>query len=277
MFKLGYQAFMMMSIASTYVLYRVKQLSADRPYLAKILGGLIFVVFLIILQTQPTNATQKVASFPFEYFLFIPLFFLIIAIFIFRRKTDLVLSLLFTYILFHLIMLVSVYPFFSFPSYYANLQKSASQNDQNKPKTSLDGQAWLETQYPEDLEIINYINTNIPDQPIILEAQGDSYTDYERISAYTGNPTISGWWVHEWLWRGSPDVVGKRIPDISTIYESSDLVQTRKLLRKYNVKYVVVSQMERKKYPNVNVEKFTQLGTLLFRSSNGFGALYQVD
>jgi len=112
---------------------------------------------------------------------------------------------------------------------------------------------------------------------VILEAQGDSYTDYERISAFTGLPTVAGWWVHQWLWRGSADVVGKRIPDIIEIYEGKDLEKTKNLLKKYHIKYIIVSQLERQKYPNLNEEKFSILGEKIFESSNKLGALYQVN
>jgi len=56
-------------------------------------------------------------------------------------------------------------------------------------------------------------------QPVIVEAQGDSYTDYARISANTGLPTILGWTVHEWLWRGDYSVPAARIDDVRAIYE----------------------------------------------------------
>ena len=130
--------------------------------------------------------------------------------------------------------------------------------------------------YPEDWELVQYINQNIKGQPVILEGQGDSYTDYERISANTGTPTISGCWVQEWLWRGTADVLGKRIPDIISIYESPNIELTKDLLKKYHVKYVVVSQLERKKYTGINEKKFAVIGKKIFQSSNGFGALYQI-
>jgi YYY domain-containing protein len=277
MFKLGYQAFMMMSIASTYVLYRVKQLTPHNPYLTKALAIMVFVVFYVIFQSSKAPTTPSVSAMPLEYLFFVPFIFLIVSIIFYRRSPDTILGLIFTYVLAHLIMLVAVYPFFSFPSYYTSLQKKNPALGQPVVKTSLDGQAWVAPLYSEDLELINYINAHITGQPVILEAQGDSYTDYDVISAYTGNPTISGWWVHEWLWRGSADVVGKRIPDITNIYESTDLSLTKSLLQKYHVKYVIVSQMEHKKYPNLDEEKFNVLGKKIFQSSNGFGALYKLN
>ncbi len=161
----------------------------------------------------------------------------------------------------------SIYPFFSVPSYYGPLNR----------KVQLDGQVWLKTSYPEDNEIINYLNKNEKGQPVILEAQGDSYTDYERISAFTGLPTVAGWWVHEWLWRGSSNIVGKRIPEVVALYESNNINKTKSLIKKYQIKYVVISRLERQKYPNLFEEKWSKIGKLILRSSNGFGALYQVN
>jgi len=207
MFKLGYQAFIMMSIASTFVFYKISYLT---KFFWKIFLKTIFVLMLFF---------------------------------------------------------VLVYPFFAIPSYYGNLKKTPE----------IDGSLWLKDFYPQDKEIIDYLNKHVSGQPVILEAQGDSYTDYERISAFTGLPTVAGWWVHEWLWRGSAEVVGKRIPDIVEIYEGKDIEKTKALLKKYHIKYVVVSQLERQKYPNLNEKKFSLIGKKIFESSNKLGVLYQVN
>ncbi|MEK7109733.1 MAG: DUF2298 domain-containing protein [Patescibacteria group bacterium] len=161
----------------------------------------------------------------------------------------------------------SIYPYFSIPSYYGSLNR----------KVQLDGQDWLKNDFLEDNEIIDYLNKNEKGQPVILEAQGDSYTDYERISAFTGLPTVAGWWVHEWLWRGSSDVVGKRIPEVVSLYESNNIIETKSLIKKYQIKYVVISRLERQKYPNLDEKKWSKIGKLIFKSSNGFGALYRLN
>ncbi len=187
-------------------------------------------------------------------------------IFLIKRKEKLW-SFLYTIIFLTFFFFIALYPSFSIPSYYGDLKRPVQ----------LDGFKWMASAFPEDKEIINYLNTHVVGQPVVLESQGDSYTDFERISAYTGLPTIAGWWVHEWLWRGSSNVVGNRIPDVTTIYESSDQVKTIELLKKYHVSYVVVSKMERQKYPKINEQKFSSIGRLIFKSKDGFGALYQVD
>jgi len=179
-----------------------------------------------------------------------------------RKNVRFILSLVFVFFF----ALIFIYPFYSFPAYYGNLKKIPQ----------LNGIRWLEAFYPEDKEIVDFLNDNIKHQPVILEAQGDSYTDFERISSYTGLPTVAGWWVHEWLWRGSSDVVGKRIPDIIDLYESRDIQKTRELIDKYDIQFVVISRMERDKYKKLYEEKFTTLGNKIFTSTNGFGALYQI-
>ena len=207
MFKLGYQAFSLMGIASIITFYLLKNI---RKTIIYYLASIIYIIFLF---------------FP------------------------------------------SIYPYFSVPSYYGSLNR----------KIQLDGQAWLKENNLEDNEIIDFLNKNEKEQPVILEAQGDSYTDYERISAFTGLPTVAGWWVHEWLWRGSSEVVGKRIPEVVSLYESKDINKTLSLINKYKIKYVVISRLERQKYPNLNEVKWSKIGKLIFKSSDGFGALYQVN
>ncbi len=207
MFKLGYQAFIMMGSASIFAFFQIKILKNKKIRVAL---GVIFI---------------------------------------------------------SLYLLISLYPFFSFPSYYGNLSR----------KVELDGESWMNDVFPQDKEIIDFLNTNIKGQPVVLEAQGDSYTDYNRISAYTGLPTVAGWWVHEWLWRGSSDVVGVKIPDIVNLYESTDLNLTESLIKKYHIKYVVVSGMEKEKYKNLYEEKFLKIGKKIFSSKNKIGALYQLN
>ena len=65
----------------------------------------------------------------------------------------------------------------------------------------LNATAFLETDFVEDAGAIRWLKENIQDSPVVLEANGDSYSNYERVSAMTGLPTVMGWYVHEWLWR----------------------------------------------------------------------------
>jgi len=88
---------------------------------------------------------------------------------------------------------------------------------------------------------------------------------------------VAGWWVHEWLWRGSPDVIGKRIPDVVNIFESEDIQLTKTLVKKYQIKYIIVSRLEKEKYSNLRLEKFNQLGRVIFQTQDKNGLIYQID
>lgn len=159
---------------------------------------------------------------------------------------------------FFLFILVTVYPYFSVNSYFGQLQTYRRLNGLN----------WLNNSYPSDFQAIAWINNNITGQPVILEAQGDSYTDYARVSVNTGLPTVIGWPVHEWLWRGSYDEAGRRLPEVTDLYESSDLNLTKQLIQKYNIEYVFIGSLERQKYTKLDEIKFQKLGTIVFQDKS---------
>jgi len=163
------------------------------------------------------------------------------------------------------LLLVLVYPYLAINSYYGNL----------KTYHGLDGIKYLKNLYATDYQAILWINKNIKRQPVILEAQGDSYTDYARVSSNTGLPTVLGWTVHEWLWRGSYDIPSPRIEEVQKMYESEDLEETKNLLKKYKVSLVFLGDLERQKYPNLNEGKFKTLGKVIYQ--NGNTIIYKID
>ena len=154
-----------------------------------------------------------------------------------------------------LISLVLIYPYFAITSYFGDL----------KVQKSLDGISYLRTLYPQDYQAILWIQENISGQPVILESQGDSYTDYGRISANTGLPTPLGWTVHEWLWRGDYSFPQSRLEDVRLMYEGS-LEQIKLLTNKYNVSLVYVGGLEREKYPNLNGNNYRKIGNTIYKN-----------
>ena len=165
------------------------------------------------------------------------------------------------------LFLVSIYPIFSVRSYFNSLRHYEG----------IFGMAWFQKQYPDDWAAIQWLNlrsTTYDLPPVIVEADGDSYTDYDRFSAFTGLPTVIGWAVHEWLWRGSYDVVAPRREEVRKIYESEDLAETKEILMKYSVQYVVVGTFEREKFKELQERKFGELGERVF--TRGQTAIYRV-
>ena len=90
----------------------------------------------------------------------------------------------------------------------------------------------------------------------IVEAVGDDYSDYGRISAGSGLPTVLGWKGHERQWRGSSRLFDGREEDVAQIYRSDDPVEALRLLQHYDVRYVYVGRRERESYGEIGMEKF---------------------
>lgn len=153
------------------------------------------------------------------------------------------------------VFLVSIFPIFAVRSYFGELKKYES----------IYGLGWLEREMPDSALAMDWLNTQ-PKDAVIVEAAGDSYTDYNHISSFTGLPTITGWAVHEWLWRGSFDIVSPRQEEVRTIYESTDVQAVRSILDFYHVRYVIVGTKEREKYPNLQETKFLRLGRVAFQA-----------
>ncbi len=151
------------------------------------------------------------------------------------------------------------YPRTGFPSYYANWENPRG----------LDGLAWLKRDEPEAYAMIGWLGTK-PGRPIIVEAVGESYTVNNRISAFTGLPTVVGWRVHEWLWRGGFEIPGDRSEEVRKIYEEPETAMAKQILKKYKVNYIIVAARERETYAAINELQLQSLGTKVFTSGAGY-------
>ena len=142
----------------------------------------------------------------------------------------------------------------------------------NKRYRGLNSGVYLMDENFDDYEATNWINENIEGRPVLLEANGSSYTYYERVSTITGLPTILGWRTHEWLWQstsadgGVPQIVTEREKDIETIYTSQDISEVKRLLDKYKVEYVYVGGCEREKFEETGnfLESLLKLGSVCY-------------
>jgi uncharacterized membrane protein len=142
----------------------------------------------------------------------------------------------------------------------------------------LNATAFLETDFPEDVAAIQWLKENVTGSPVVLEANGDSYTGYERVSAMTGLPTILGWYVHEWLWRNDVADLNEKSADVETIYTSQDVEAVKTLLSQYNVSYIFVGSMEREKYGDaLNEETLNTLGSVVFQDENSDTYILKLD
>lgn len=160
--------------------------------------------------------------------------------------------------IFLLVFLIhSTYSYYAIKSNYGGL----------KDFQGLDGMVWYQNRYPDTFNAIDWLNNNVKGQPVILEAVGDSYTDFNMVSSATGFPTVEGWIVHEWLWRGGYDQPAARQQDVEAIYQSVDVDSLRPLVQKYSIDYILVGDKEFEKYPNLNQENIAQISELVFQSN----------
>jgi len=102
--------------------------------------------------------------------------------------------------------------------------------------------------YPQtDYQGVEFLRS-LP-QGVIAEAVGGSYSPtHGRMATYTGYPTILGWDYHEVQWRGGWDLVMPRKQDVADLYCTGQWDLARSLLEKYDVRYLVVGDVEHSTY-----------------------------
>ena len=91
----------------------------------------------------------------------------------------------------------------------------------------------------------------------LLEAVGDDYSNYGRISSSTGFPTMLGWKFHEYQWRGSQKPYAGREELVEDIYSSDDPAYVAMLLDEAEIRYVYVGARERNSYGAEHLVGFT--------------------
>ncbi|MBI2867163.1 MAG: hypothetical protein HYX97_02360 [Chloroflexi bacterium] len=121
---------------------------------------------------------------------------------------------------------------------------------------TLDGLNFVRAFDPGEYEALQELPRLIKGQPVILEAVGDDYSDFARVSGRTGIPTLIGWVGHEHQWRGDTSPFGERPAVVQEVYTTEDVERAASLLRRYSVEYVYVGRLERQKYNGPGLAKF---------------------
>jgi YYY domain-containing protein len=138
----------------------------------------------------------------------------------------------------------------------------------------LDATEFIKEDFEDDYPAINWLLENVSGTPVVLEANGYSYTDYQRVSVITGLPTVFGWYTHEQLWKSGPkstdnmvlSELNGRARDIETIYTSDDMSLVKSLIEKYDISYIYVGPLEEEKYEWLNHELIRSLGEIVFEN-----------
>lgn len=157
-----------------------------------------------------------------------------------------------------IIVLPLLYPKFAIEGYYGKIKPGGYK--------TLDGMRYMRERNPSDYAAVQWLAAQKPDgQMNVLEASGDSYTECGRISHATGFPTILGWYVHEWLWRGGPEKPNQRAGEVEEVYSGKDKNKKLEILRKYDIHYIIIGNQERQKYKGLDEAGLESLGRLAAR------------
>jgi len=105
----------------------------------------------------------------------------------------------------------------------------------------MDGLVHVQSEHPDEYDAIRWLNDNVSGTPVILEAVGDAYTEYARISSRTGLPTV---------------------------LTSTSQEEVKAILKKYDVEYVYVGRLEREAYGEAGLAKFGAFMEMAYRNDS---------
>jgi YYY domain-containing protein len=120
---------------------------------------------------------------------------------------------------------------------------------------TLDGSAFARRQYENDLAAIDWLRANGQPRSVVVEAVGGDYTDFARVSTFSGVPTPIGWIGHELQWRGQSDQLTRRERLVQDLYQSRDEDQAQQTLDTLGASHVFIGRLERQKYGAEAVER----------------------
>ena len=106
----------------------------------------------------------------------------------------------------------------------------------------------------EDYKAIRWMQDNVQGSPVIVEANCSEYRWCTRFTIYTGLPGVVGWNWHQRQQRVFTSTwVEARVAEVGNFYTTTDIASARNFLDQYDVKYIVVGQLERAEYNQPNL------------------------
>lgn len=128
----------------------------------------------------------------------------------------------------------------------------ARQLESTQPNLTLDGERFMSTlpvggaTAAQDADMIRYLRGQVDGFPVILEWYTREYDWNNRISVQTGLPAVTGWANHmRQQYASLHPEIDTRINDVRLFYTSGNIDEMRRVLRDYNVRYVVFGELER--------------------------------
>lgn len=138
----------------------------------------------------------------------------------------------------------------------------------------------------DDYAVIRWLQENVQGSPVIMEGRsrgGGEYLWGSRISIYTGLPSILGWRYHQsqqHTFYPLSSLTERRVANVNAFYVTSKIGEAWDILDYYDVRYVIVSDLERAYYTATNLSKLDEmvrLGLLEIVFEHGDAVIYQVN
>jgi YYY domain-containing protein len=109
----------------------------------------------------------------------------------------------------------------------------------------------------EDYRAIRWLQDNVQGSPVIVEANCSEYRWCTRMTIYTGLPGVVGWNWHQRQQRVFTSTwVEARVAEVGNFYNALDEQSMNEFLKKYDVRYIVVGQLEYAAYSPEGIAKF---------------------
>jgi YYY domain-containing protein len=131
----------------------------------------------------------------------------------------------------------------------------------------------------EDYRAIRWMQDHVQGSPVIVEANCPEYRWCTRFTVYTGLPGVVGWNWHQRQQRVLTSTwVEERVAEVGDFYNSTDVMAAREFLERYNVRYIVVGQLERAEYSPAGIAKFERFDGSLWQEvyRDGTTVIYEV-
>jgi len=123
---------------------------------------------------------------------------------------------------------------------------------------------------PDERVVVRWLadqNASARGRVVIAEGLGNEYDPATSgMASFSGAATILGWAGHELQWRGPIAELGRREGDLRGVYHDAPAEGIRPLLGRYDVRFVVVGDIERQKYGDEVATRFDGILPVAFRS-----------
>ncbi len=150
--------------------------------------------------------------------------------------------------------------------YYSLLTAPIFASFQREPPT-LDGTKYYARDHADEVAAIAWLQEHAASDSVVVEASGQEYSQYSRVSTFTGLQTVLGWRQHEHLWRNDYQLVFERENDLHAFYATAPREGALAFLRKYDADYIFVGDWERQLYGE-DVERLLNWFPVVYQSGN---------